>query len=539
LALGLIQPGLARVLLVVVGVLLMVVGWTTAGIGRLTMIFTRAVPENGFGICSGIGKGPNNPGFTDWLSDRIDEAAGLEQRTSPLTFGQLQGGPGDAGHEAESALEEIDPEAQQSAADTEPSENYIDLRMVTTCLSQGKPYELPGESHRFFYRPEKWRNLFPKYVMDYLDSAPPAQPLDQSSAAAYFTQDQAATRAGYRRLPAAVNLPVIVATRLSLSFPLLISAIPLSIVRQRGNEIRFVDLWFTDGGLCSNFPVHMFDAPLPTRPTFAINLGTMGKSWHPSPNQDDNLRYARNNSGGLTLPAIKIPRSGLAALAAFTANALNTSRNWTDNMSLRYPGHRDRTVVVLQSKNEGGLNLYMDSGTILSLADRGRAAAAAITNMFRESHYVKDGVAFTGWDNHRWLRYRALLSALPAFLNGYAAGRAALNLPNMTPSYKMSAATRAFAEQNVLAHLDAAAREIAGADCGHRELQRSRFCGQCGVPLVGHDLQSQTKEPSSDDESTDQVRAEVPISAKELSGHLKSLTCQPNPVAPLRRAPTM
>ena len=31
----------------------------------------------------------------------------------------------------------------------------------------------------------------------------------------------------------------------------------------------------------------------------------------------------------------------------------------------------------------------------------------------------------TGWDNHRWVRYRALVSALPDFLASFAAGRAA------------------------------------------------------------------------------------------------------------------
>jgi hypothetical protein len=30
--------------------------------------------------------------------------------------------------------------------------------------------------------------------------------------------------------------------------------------------------WFSDGGISSNFPLHMFDAPLPRWPTFAINL---------------------------------------------------------------------------------------------------------------------------------------------------------------------------------------------------------------------------------------------------------------------------
>jgi hypothetical protein len=96
------------------------------------------------------------------------------------------------------------------------------------------------------------------------------------------------------------------------------------------------------------------------------------------------------------------------------------------------------------------------------------------------------------------LRLRALLRALPAFLNGYAAGRAALNLPNVTPSYSMSARSRAFAE-HILTHLDAAARELAGADCGHENRQSSRFCGRCGVSLVGGGT-AQAVEPRLSDE---------------------------------------
>jgi len=30
--------------------------------------------------------------------------------------------------------------------------------------------------------------------------------------------------------------------------------------------------WFSDGGISSNFPVTLFDSPLPRWPTFAINL---------------------------------------------------------------------------------------------------------------------------------------------------------------------------------------------------------------------------------------------------------------------------
>src|SRR5205807_10418438 len=33
--------------------------------------------------------------------------------------------------------------------------------------------------------------------------------------------------------------------------------------------------WFSDGGICSNFPIQFFDAWLPKTPTFGINLAQL------------------------------------------------------------------------------------------------------------------------------------------------------------------------------------------------------------------------------------------------------------------------
>src|SRR5579863_4811469 len=99
---------------------------------------------------------------------------------------------------------------------------------------------------------------------------------------------------GLKLLPDQDDLPVIVATRLSLSFPFLFCSVPLyapdwsrrrkkpdeapSTKRVAGDalehdEIRRPEVvWFSDGGVCSNFPLHLFDSPLPRWPTFGINL---------------------------------------------------------------------------------------------------------------------------------------------------------------------------------------------------------------------------------------------------------------------------
>ena len=487
-AAGLFAPGWTRIPILVAGVPLLVIGWATAMAIRLTKVMTRDVPANSFGICTGIGADPTtNPGFTDWLADKIDQAAGLPRGKAPLTFGQLRAGP--QGLEGDGQLVPAIQDDEQRGVDDDdvdddagdatlgdPAKFYIDLRMITTCLTEGKPYELPLNSYRFFYQPEVWETLFPEYVMDALAKAPPARPKNRGRWPEYEAEDEAAERQGYRRFPSAADLPVIVATRLSLSFPLLISAIPLAtIVDSRRPEITFQRQWFTDGGLCSNFPVHLFDAPLPSRPTFALNLGTMRKGWRPDPDQTKNIRFARTNQDGLSLPAKALPDEGIGAIAGFAVSALNTSRNWSDNANLRYPGHRDRTIVVLQSTDEGGLNLFMDSRTITGLAERGQVSAAALLDQFRNKHYPTNNPAFTGWENHRWLRYRALISALPTFLRRYADGRAALKLgQGDVPSYKLTQEGRNLAEE-LLSKFDEAADLLYPHDPEQEKRRKSRI----------------------------------------------------------------
>jgi hypothetical protein len=283
-------------------------------------------------------------------------------------------------------------------------------------------------------------------------------------------------------------MPVIVAARLSLSFPLLISAVPLWTIDRRSPRnqqatqafrafregasskqegpcggLEFSRLWFTDGGLCSNFPVHLFDAALASRPTFAINLGPFPPGTTPSQDQTQNVEYARSNRS-LAPPYFAIPESGFGAVGGFASAAINTARGWQDSSHLDFPGFRDRIVQVLQTKDEGGLNLFMDGSTIDRLADRGRVAGQVMVEQFTQPRYPVRSPAATGWDNHRWVRYRALLSCLPVWLSSYARGRQALDIdPASPPSYDLSARGRELA-RNLTQALDGAAEVIAHAD---------------------------------------------------------------------------
>src|SRR5437899_2968560 len=84
-------------------------------------------------------------------------------------------------------------------------------------------------------------------------------------------------REGVIRLPKPHNIPVVFGARLSLSFPVLLSALPLMTPdfgkgKNASGYISLRRVWFSDGGLTSNFPIHFFDSPIPSRPTFCLNL---------------------------------------------------------------------------------------------------------------------------------------------------------------------------------------------------------------------------------------------------------------------------
>ncbi|MGZ8615377.1 MAG: hypothetical protein ACXWX4_11960, partial [Actinomycetota bacterium] len=228
--------------------------------------------------------------------------------------------------------------------------------------------------------------------------------------------------------------------------------------------LHFVQLWFTDGGLCSNFPVHLFDAALPSRPTFAINLGRFGEGRQPDADQRRNVEWARSNRSGLLPQTVDIPATGFGAIGGFASAALNTARNWPDNTHLDHPGYRDRIVRVLQTKLEGGLNLFMDAPTIERLADRGETAGKVMVEQFTQPKYPEREPRATGWDNHRWVRYRAFLSVLPDWITSYARGRAEFDLDvTNPPSYDMTAGGRELAGR-LTETLDALAEIVGTAD---------------------------------------------------------------------------
>ena len=438
------QDGMVRCVVIVLGGLAALIGWLLAVVARLYWVLTRKITGNNFGICTGLHDGertPNNPGFTEWLADQIDGLAGRTAGGDPLTFGQLWTG-------------------STQSTDVPARERVVDLRMVTTCLSEAQPFELPWVQRRYFFDAEEWATLFPRNVVQHLLAT--ARRSDDAD------EDRrlASHRPALTRMPLAHDLPVIVATRMSLSFPLLISAIPMWTIDRRKNEL--VKVWFTDGGLCNNFPVQLFDAALPTRPTFAFNLGQFGTDSDEQEDERENVIWAKNNNSGIAPRVGAIPLTGMKAVTGFAGLAFNAARNWTDVSQLDQPGYRDRIAEVLQTKAQGGMNLNMQRGAIDRLATRGSAAASVLVDQFNQPHY-KLGTAspFTGWDNHRWVRYRATIAALPDWLASFCRGAEVLQIDprerTTQPSYELDESVAVVAER-ITDDLQALAAAIAASD---------------------------------------------------------------------------
>src|SRR5262249_24133727 len=145
------------------------------------------------------------PALTPWLTALLNETAGLPPK-EPLTFAHLWAGPdGDA-----------------AAPPEDPEDRRLQLAMMTTNLVNRRAHQLPWDNREWFFDPDEFRARFPAEVVEWMVAHPPADLDDSEEARAQ--RESALPRVP---LPAAADLPVVVATRMSLSFPVLLSAVPL------------------------------------------------------------------------------------------------------------------------------------------------------------------------------------------------------------------------------------------------------------------------------------------------------------------------
>ncbi|WP_323142421.1 hypothetical protein [Massilia phyllosphaerae] len=345
----------------------------------------RGLRHNRCGICSGLRTQPGNPpALTEWLHALVQDIAGLPA-DQPLTFGHLR----------------------QS---TPP----IELALMSTGLSELRAHRLPHASADLVFRASELAHLFPPDIIEWMKQA--SQHTHHRQQTLDLLQGLNDQGGDYYFMPDADALPVVVAARMSLSFPVLLQAVPLYRIRTlpvAGSKVELLRVWFSDGGLTSNFPIHFFDAILPTRPTFGVILRD---DLHEDPHQDPSaspgpvlrVTLPSNNNQGATPAYVAVDDAAqLPSLARFATAILQTIRTWRDEALTRTPGYRDRVVLIRHKKSEGGLNLNMDRKAIGLMSRSGSLAARAIIGRFLDPVASENG-----WLNHRWVRMRSTAAVL-------------------------------------------------------------------------------------------------------------------------------
>jgi hypothetical protein len=460
-----------------------------------------AVVENQFGVCSGMPYDGPGSGFgealTPWLHERIEKCAGPNEREpgEPLTFRDLWTEPGGIWDDTKTE-----------------ADRYINLAVMTTNLVNRRAHQMPWENHEWFFKPDEFLKLFPKDVVDHMVKK--ALPLNEKKTARSLIGRGLAARQGLLPLPEAADLPVIVATRMSLSFPVLLSAVPLwrfdytweenecllrdwrvwgdlvaktdglealedphawPTVGRPAEEAEYECCWFSDGGISSNFPVHFFDRLVPRWPTFAIDLRPFPFGRKVSEDQAKNVEMPERNGDDIADWWYRFPKPttrffGLAdgRLLAFLGGAVKTMQNRVDEAQMRVPGYRDRIAHVNLASTEGGMNLNMNDTAIKVLAERGEEAAELLIAAYDPKKPRGPGIS---WRNHRWTRFRSSLAVLEKMTGYFVAGVAGEDyvsgpepLIETADSYKLEAWQRELAKCEVekIEELGAAVESMGG-----------------------------------------------------------------------------
>ncbi|MBW3664765.1 MAG: patatin-like phospholipase family protein [Actinobacteria bacterium] len=380
--------GAAPLLIATIG--LVVAGGVTAVVAVRRA--DRALTANGAGVVTGMGGHGEDPAVTEWLTELLDDVAfGPQHDGPPLTFSDL------AGRSARSRAD---------GADAVP----VNLEVMGTDLTTTTAHRLPFRGDRAFVWSEAdLAPLFPPRVVAALRAAsspvstPGATSVEGSASTPAVAQGSAST---LLRLDDDLELPVVVAVRISMGFPVLFAPVPLRVEAPAGIWSR---AYWGDGGAASNLPVHFFDALIPRWPTFAVDLRDAaeytGIGCDPVAATADELVVLRTERPREPLWLRRVGVSKPLTVGGVLGGFLAAATDWHDNVQLQADGYWDRVVHVLLRDGEGGLNLAMDGATIDALAERGEAAAQALLDRF-------DGDDSEGWRLHRWLRYRLAMAEL-------------------------------------------------------------------------------------------------------------------------------
>lgn len=338
--------------------------------------------------------------LTDWLDAQIQSLAG-RSASDPLTYGDLWTAfptrePGQAPGGAAPAGVFL---GDHQIGAVEPA---IDLKVMTTCVTQGLPYTFPFvDADAFAFCPACWQRLFPTSVLGAMVDRSPGAPA-WGGAAPLCPRDSTPLL----RLPPASAIPIVVGARLSLSFPVLISAVPLCYLDSAKCTPDVVLAWFSDGGITSNFPMHFFDTPLPDRPTFGINLDAVNPAYGVQSVALGGERVCPAPTGGAVASAsapassLRLPRERkIGGLVGFLTAIGLTMQGWSDTQQAAAPGFRDRIVEAYLTPEVGGLNLKMSEKQIRALSKLGRDAGTEARDKFdfRLHRWRRFRIAMNGW----------------------------------------------------------------------------------------------------------------------------------------------
>ena len=366
------------------------------------------ITNNQHGLCNGRSVG-DRVGLTDWLNECVERIAGpvrreadgsRGERPQPLTYGDLR-------------------------------REEIGLVTLTTNISQSSSESFPFSDETWAFDPDDMSTLLPESVSGYLTER--GERATESS-----SKEEQLRQQGLLKLPPADELPVILGARVSLSYPVVLSAVPfwrlVALQRSDAWVTEYQKVWLSDGGICSNLPVHLFDNPLPSRPTYGINLSSGA-----SEISDDEARMAhahqnvwrpiKAGSGGSS------PIADVRSTAQLLGEVLNAMQNWSDNSMTKALGMRDRICTIRLGKGEGGMNLDMAKATIDGLVPRGRAAGENLGWMVRgdvPEHvdlHPENIEAQTQWTRHRWTRLRSTALGAGAYAAEVKAGLEKASVP--------------------------------------------------------------------------------------------------------------
>ena len=353
---------------------------------------------------AGVPEGGYRDAITPWLSGSLTALAGLPAG-EVLRFGHLW----DAEAYASRGSDTDDAAWRERLLDS--SRRSITLEMITTDLTRRRPVRFPlsgpDAAEQLYFCPAELTEAFDSDVRDAMLGEEGVSIPDSSGHVRVL-----------HKLPEPWDLPVVVAVRMSMAFPALFTAIPLyrlrwrrrvqddlgRTIRYQGDEVSWIgesaadrevlaeQLWFSDGGITSNFPVHLFDQSMPRWPTVSLGLGS-----HPVQNPVADVSLPQDWEVNTDTDEPLSP-----SMFALFGAMFRTAQTWRDRSQTQMPGFRARVAQVRTHASEGGTNLFMDRGAIASLALRGALAGCRLRSRYSDPVH---------WDRYRWLRLRTAMSS--------------------------------------------------------------------------------------------------------------------------------